>query len=282
MANEKQMAIFEDQPVRRSWDEKQEKWYFSVVDIIAVLTEQKNFQAARNYWKVLKNRLKIEGSELVTKCNRLKMIAEDGKQRETDAADVETILRLIQSVPSPKAEPFKLWLAKVGYERIKEIENPELAAQRARDLYRAKGYPESWIEKRMRGIEVRETLTNEWKNRGVEEKVDFAILTNEILKGAFGMTAEDYKRFKGLKRENLRDHMRDMELILTMLGEATTTVIHQGRDSKGLPSLKKDAKDGGDVAGRTRKDIERQSGKPVISKNNFKALDNQKRLSSPR
>jgi DNA-damage-inducible protein D len=276
MTNEKQMAIFEDQPVRRVWDEKQEKWYFSVVDIIAILTGSDNPQV---YWRVLKKRLIDEGSnETVTKCNGLKMVAPDGKMRLTDVADVETVLRLIQSVPSPKAEPFKLWLAKIGYERIQEIESPELAAERARALYRAKGYPEAWIEKRMRGIEVRETLTNEWKNRGAKEKVEFAILTNEIMKGTFNMTAEDYKSFKGLARENLRDHMGDMELILTMLGEATTTKFHQDRDSKGIIPLKKDAKDGGDVAGRTRKDIERQSGKPIISKNNFKSLPNQKKL----
>jgi hypothetical protein len=275
MTNEKQMAIFEGQKIRRIWDDKEEKWYFSIVDVVGILSQSVNPQ---NYWKVLKNRLKKEGSEVVTKCNQLKMQASDGKYYLTDSADTEVILRLIQSVPSPKAEPFKLWLAKVGYERIQEIENPELAAQRARNIYRAKGYPEAWIEKRMRGIEVRETLTNEWKNRGAKENVEFAILTNEIMKGAFDMTAEGYKKFKGLKRENLRDHMIDMELILTMLGEATTTAIHQERNSKGLPSLKNDAKDGGAVAGRTRKDIEKQTGKPVISKNNFKSLSDRKKL----
>jgi DNA-damage-inducible protein D len=281
MTNEKQMAIFEGQKIRRIWDEKEEKWYFSIVDVVGILSQSIDPQ---NYWKVFKNRLKKEGSEVVTKCNQLKMQASDGKYYFTDSADTEVILRLIQSVPSPKAEPFKLWLAKVGYERIQEIENPELAAERARAIYRAKGYPEAWIEKRMRGIEVRETLTNEWKNRGAKEKVEFAILTNEIMKGAFDMTAEGYKKFKGLKRENLRDHMEDMELILTMLGEATTTKLHKDRNSKGFPSLKNDAKDGGDVAGRTRKDIEQRSGKPVISKNNFKALDGGKRkkLNSPR
>jgi hypothetical protein len=275
MTNEKQMAIFAGQKIRRIWDERREKWYFSIVDVVGILSQSVNPQ---NYWKVLKNRLKKEGSEVVTKCNQLKMQASDGKYYLTDSADTEVVLRLIQSVPSPKAEPFKLWLARVGYERIQEIENPELAAQRARAIYRAKGYPEAWIEKRMRGIEVRETLTNEWKNRGAKENVEFTILTNEIMKGAFDMTAEGYKKFKGLRRENLRDHMEDMELILTMLGEATTTKIHQERNSKGFPSLKNDAKDGGDVAGRTRKDIERQTGKPVISKNNCKSLDNRKKL----
>jgi DNA-damage-inducible protein D len=278
MTNEKQMAIFENQKIRRIWDEKREKWYFSVIDIVAVLTEQADFKKAQSYWTTLKSRLKQEGNESVTKCDKLKMQSADGKFYFTDAADVETVLRVVQSIPSKKAEPIKLWLAKIGYERIQEIESPELAAERARALYRAKGYPEAWIEKMMRGIEVRETLTNEWKNRGAKEKVEFAILTNEIMKGAFNMTAEDYKSFKGLARENLRDHMGDMELILTMLGEATTTKFHQDRDSKGIIPLKKDAKDGGDVAGRTRKDIERQSGKPIISKNNFKSLPNQKKL----
>jgi DNA-damage-inducible protein D len=273
MTSEKQMAIFEGQKIRRIWDEKEEKWYFSVVDVVAVLTESPN---PTDYLKKLRKRDIELGSYLGTNCPQVDMFTETGKNRKTLAGNIEHLLRIIQSIPSKKAEPFKLWLAKVGYERIREIENPELAAQRARALYRAKGYPEAWIEKRMRGIEVRETLTNEWKNRGAKEKVDFAILTNEILKGAFGMTAEDYKSFKGLERENLRDHMGDMELILTMLEEATTTKFHQDRDSKGLIPLKKDAKDSGDVAGRTRKDIERQSGKPIISKNNFKSLENPK------
>ena len=249
-----------------------------MIDIVAALTEQTDYDRAKTYWTTLKNRLKNEGSEVVTKCDRLKMLAQDGKMRETDVASVETILRLIQSIPSKKAEPIKIWLAKVGYERIQEIENPELAAQRARAIYRAKGYPEDWIEKRMRGIEVRETLTNEWKNRGAKENLEFAILTNEILKGAFDMTADDYKKLKGLKRENLRDHMDDIELILTMLGEVTTTRLHRDRNSKGFTPLKKDAKDGGKVAGRTRKDIEKESGKPVISKKNFKQLGERKKI----
>ena len=277
MTNEKQMAIFEGQKIRRIWDDKEEKWYFSVVDVVGVLTESVD---PRDYWFRMKIRVKTEeDSQLSTFCRQLKLPAADGKGYLTDVANIEGILRIIQSIPSKKAEPFKLWLAKVGYERIQEIENPELAAQRARSIYRAKGYPEAWIEKRMRGIEVRETLTSEWKNRGAKENVEFAILTNEIMKGAFSMTAEDYKNLKGLKRENLRDHMGDMELILTILGEATSTKFHQDRDSEGFISLKKDAKDGGDVAGRTRKDIERQSGKPIISKNNFKSLSNPKKLS---
>ena len=195
-----------------------------------------------------------------------------------NCANTEGVLRIIQSIPSPKAEPFKRWLAKVGYERIQEIEDPELAAQRARSIYRAKGYPESWIEKRMRGIEVRETLTNEWKNRGAKENMEFAILTNDILQGTFDMTAKDYKKFKGLKRENLRDHMDDIELVLTMLGEVTTTRLHRDRNSKGFDPLKKDAKDGGAVAGRTRKDIEKESGRSVITKKNFKKLSQKRKL----
>jgi len=272
------IAIFENFKIRRLYDEKSKIWYFSVIDIIAVLIEQTDFKKAKSYWTTLKSRLKQEGSQLVTKCDQLKMQSADGKFYKTDAASAETIFRLIQSVPSKKAEPIKLWLAKVGYERLQEIEDPELAAQRARAIYRAKGYPENWIEKRMRGIEVRETLTNEWKNRGAKEHLEFAILTNEILQGAFDMTADDYKKFKGLKRENLRDHMDDIELILTMLGEATTTRIHRDRDSKGFPSLKNDAKDGGAVAGRTRKDIEQKTGRSVVSRKNFKKLNEIKKL----
>ncbi|HBR72118.1 MAG TPA: phage antirepressor protein, partial [Candidatus Moranbacteria bacterium] len=192
-----------------------------------------------------------------------------GGKQKMNCANTEGALRLIQSIPSSKAEPFKRWLAKVGYDRIKEIENPELAASRAREIYRSKGYPESWIEKRMRGIEVRESLTNEWKNRGAKEGIEYAILTNEILNGAFEMTAEEYKKFKSLKRENLRDHMDDLELILTMLGEATTTKIHKDRNSKGFPKLQKDAMEGGAVAGSARKDIEKRTGKKISTKKNF-------------
>ena len=260
------IAIFKGREIRKIIYNNE--WWFSVVDVIGALTDSNK---PRVYWSAMKTRVKSEdGIQLSTICRQLKLESSDGKKYETDCANTEGLFRIIQSIPSPKAEPFKRWLAKVGYERIQEIEDPELAAQRARSIYRAKGYPEAWIEKRMRGIEVRETLTNEWKNRGVKENVEFAILTNEILQGAFDMTADDYKKFKGLKRENLRDHMDDIELILTMLGEATTTRLHRDRDSKGFPLLKRDAKDGGTVAGRTRKDIEQKSGKPVISKNNFK------------
>ncbi|MFA7208985.1 MAG: Bro-N domain-containing protein [Parcubacteria group bacterium] len=261
------IALFEGRKVRRVWHK--DEWWFSVVDVVEVLTGS---TIPRRYWSDLKSKLKNEGSEVYEKIVQLKIIAEDGKSRETDMADTETILRIIQSIPSQKAEPFKRWLAKVGHERIKEIEDPELAANRARKIYRAKGYPEGWIEKRMRGIEVRETLTSEWKNRGAKEGIEYAILTNEILYGTFEMSAEEYKKFKGLKRENLRDHMDDLELILTMLGEATTTRIHKDRDSKGFERLKGDAKEGGEVAGRTRKDIEGRTGKRIARKKNFLVL----------
>jgi len=265
MRNETKIAIFKGKQIRKTI--YQNEWLFSVVDVVESLTDSVN---ATDYIKKLRKRDTELGLYIGTNCPQIEMVTETGKKRKTLAGNVEQLLRIIQSIPSPKAEPFKRWLAKVGYERIQEIEDPELAAQRARAIYRAKGYPENWIEKRMRGIEVRETLTNEWKNRGAKEKVEFAILTNEILKSAFDMTADDYKKFKGLKRENLRDHMDDIELILTMLGEATTTRLHRDRNSKGFPLLKKDAKDGGNVAGRTRKDIEHKSGRSVISKGNFK------------
>jgi len=272
------VALFEGERIRKTMHNNE--WWFVINDIIEVLT---NSTDPAQYFKRLKQRdeelakLTDKGGVQFVPPLMLDFKTAGGKQKMY-CWNTEGIFRLIQSIPSPKAEPLKLWLAKTGYERIQEIEDPELAAQRARELYRAKGYPESWIEKRMRGIEVRETLTNEWKNRGAKENIEFAILTNEILKGAFDMTADDYKKFKGLKRENLRDHMDDIELILTMLGEATTTRLHQDRDSKGFPLLKKDAKDGGDVAGRTRKDIEQKTGKSVILKDNFKKLSNRKRL----
>ncbi len=242
------IAIFKGKQVRRIIHNNE--WWFSIIDVVEVLIEN---ERPRKYWNDLKKKIVEEGYfQLSEKIGQLKLRSTDGKYYETDCANTETMLRIIQSIPSPKAEPFKEWLAKVGYERIREIEDPELAAQRARAIYRAKGYPESWIEKRMRGIEVRETLTNEWKTRGAKENIEFAILTNEILKGAFDMTADEYKKFKGLTKENLRDHMDDIEIILTMLGEATTTKLHRDRNSKDFNLLKKDARDGGDVAGRTR------------------------------
>ncbi len=271
------IALFQGRKIRKIVHKNE--WYFSVVDIVAVLTNQTNFQLARNYWKVLKNRLKKEGSEVVTKCNRLKMEAEDGKLRKTDTANVETILRLVQSIPSPKAEPIKLWLAKVGYERVQEIENPELATKRTRMLYKLKGYSEGWIEKRMRGIAIREELTDEWQKRGVIQQKEYEILTAEISKAAFGVTPGEYKKLKGLKRENLRDHMDDFELIFTMLGERVTTEISQQEKPNSFPKNKTVAKRGGNVAGKARKETEKEIGRSVVSKKNYlKKPESQKRL----
>ncbi len=263
------IKLFESKQIRSIWDEEAQRWLFAVVDVIAALSESRNPQV---YWRVLKKRLLAEGNETVTNCNALKMSAPDGKQRLTDVADTEQLFRLIQSIPSPKAEPFKHWLAKVGKERLDEIENPELAMGRMQDLYEKKGYPKEWIDKRLRGIAVRQDLTDEWKDRGAASSKEFAILTNEIMQGTFDLKVDEYKQVKSLARENLRDHMTDIELILTMLAEATTTKLHRDRDSLGMEPLKKDAKDGGAVAGRTRKDIEHQTGKPVISTGNFKSL----------
>ena len=266
-----QISLFEEKQVRRAWNTQQQKWMFAIVDVIAILTGSTNPQT---YWRVLKKRLNDEGNETVTKCNGLKMTAADGKQRMTDVADTEQLLRLIQSIPSPKAEPFKLWLAQVGYERLEEIENPELAAKRMRAIYEQKGYSEEWIEKRLRGIAVRDELTDEWKKRGVKEGKEFAILTAEISKATFGMTPSEYKEFKALSnpKENLRDHMTDLELIFTMLGEASTTEIAKKRNALGFPANKKAAKDGGSVAGKARKDLEKQSGKRISTRENFEKL----------
>ena len=269
------IKLFESKKIRSVWDAEKEKWYFSIVDVVEILTDSPN---PRKYWSVLKTRLKKEDSQLTTNCSQLKMQAADGKFYLTDAADTEQLLRLIQSIPSPKAEPFKLWLARVGYERLEEIENPELSMERMQSLYEKKGYPKEWIDKRMRGIAVRQDLTDEWKNRGATTSLEYAILTNEIMQGAFDLKVDDYKLVKGLDRENLRDHMTDIELILTMLGEATTSKLHRDRDTKGFAPLKKDAKDGGAVAGRTRKDIEKQAGKPVVSSKNFKELVGSRKL----
>ena len=275
MSKKTAVKLFEQKQIRSQWNENSEKWYFSIIDIIAILSEQANYQGARNYWKVLKHRLKKEGSETVTNCNRLKLEAPDGKMRETDCANKEGLFRIIQSIPSKKAEPFKLWLAKVGSERIDEIENPELAQERMKLLYEQKGYPKNWIDKRLRGIAIRQDLTDEWKNRGVEDNKDFAILTNEISKATFGKTVEEYKQHKNLTRQNLRDHMDDIELILTMFSEATTTRLTRERNSKQFPKLKKDAKDGGKVAGNARKDFEKTLGKSIVSEDNY--LDSEKR-----
>ncbi len=270
-----QIILFEETKVRRAWNETEQKWYFAIVDVVAVLTQSNNPQI---YWRVMKKRLTDEGNQTVTNCHALKMTAADGKQRLTDVANTEQLMRLIQSIPSPKAEPFKLWLARVGYERLEEIENPELAAKRMRAIYEQKGYSEDWIEKRLRGIAVRDELTDEWKKRGVKEQKEFAILTAEISKATFGMTPSEYKEFKSLAnpKENLRDHMTDLELIFTMLGEASTTEIAKRRDAQGFPENKIAAQEGGSVAGNARKDLEKKSGKKVSTQTNFKSLPESK------
>lgn len=262
------VAVFEGKNIRKILHEGE--WWFSVIDVIEVLSGS---DRPRKYWNDLKKKLDSEGYvEVSEKIGQLKMLAPDGKMRLTDCANTETMFRIIQSIPSPKVEPLKRWLAKVGKERIDEIENPELSMERMQALYEKKGYPKEWIDKRMRGIAVRQDLTDEWKNRGAKTSLEYAILTNEIMQGAFDLKVEDYKQVKRLERENLRDHMTDIELILTMLGEATTTKLHRDRDSQGLEPLKKDAQEGGAVAGSARRDIEKRSGKPVVTGDNFKGL----------
>ena len=272
----KNIAIFEDKEVRRAWHDEQ--WYFSVVNIVAILSESPN---PRRYWSDLKRKLISEGySELYEKIVQLKLPSLDGKLYETDSASLSGIFRIIQSIPSPKAEPFKQWLAMVGQERIEEIQDPERAIVRAKRIYDQKGYSDDWIAKRMRGINVRNTLTDEWKGRGAKEGLDFAILTNEIYQGTFEMTAKEIKDFKNLGNpDNPRDHMNELELILTMLGEATTTKLTQVRDSKGLSRLQRDAKDGGKVAGNARKEIEAKTGKKVSTKENYLGQGQAKKLS---
>ena len=265
------IKLFEEQQVRSVYNEQEGKWYFSVIDVIQVLT---NSTVPKRYWSDLKKKLAKEGSQAYDKIVHLKMIAEDGKNRVTDTADTETMLRLVQSIPSPKAEPFKQWLAQVGAERIAEIENPELAQARIRATYKAKGYSDEWIEKRIRGILVRDELTKEWSQRGVKEGKEYAILTAEISKATFGIVPSDYKKLKGLTKvnESLRDHMTDLELIFTMLGEASTTEIAKNKDAIGFAENQKAAKAGGSVAGNARKELEKKSGKKIVSKENFKAL----------
>lgn len=259
------LALFRGKQIRRTI--YRNEWWFSIVDIVEALT---GTDRPRKYWNDLKKKLFEEGyTEVSEKIGQLKLEASDGKKYLTDCADTEGIFRIIQSIPSPKAEPFKRWLAKVGYERVQEIENPELATKRTRMLYKLKGYSGDWIEKRMRGIAIREELTDEWKQRGAKKRRDYEILTAEISKATFGVTPGRYKKMKGLKRENLRDHMDDFELIFTMLGERATTEIHRTEDSQGVPKLAKDAKEGGDIAGVARKKLEKRIGRPVVSKANY-------------
>lgn len=267
------IALFKGKKIRKTIYKNE--WWFSVVDICEVLTDSTDAGA---YWRKLKQRLKEEKSEVVTFCHGLKLAAADGKKYETDCANTEGIFRIIQSIPSPKAEPFKRWLAKVGYERVQEIENPELATKRTRTLYKLKGYSDNWIEKRMRGIAIREELTDEWQKRGAKEQKDYEILTAEISKATFGMTPKDYKKFKRLKRENLRDHMDDFELIFTMLGERSTTEIHRNEDSKGMIKLKEDAEIGGKIAGNAKKELEKKLGRSITTKENYLKNPESKKL----
>lgn len=263
------LVVFEGAKIRRTWHDDQ--WFFSVVDIIQILTES---GSPRQYWGVLKKR----DTQLLTICLQLKLPSSDGKYYNTDCVNTENAFRLIQSIPSKKAEPFKRWLAKVGYERIQEIENPELAQDRVKDYYELKGYPADWIEKRLRGIAIRQDLTDEWKFRGIQEQKDFAILTNEISKATFGKTVGEYKKFKSLKRnnQNLRDHMTDWELILAMVGEKATTDITISKDSQGFNECKDSALEGGTIAKNTRKEIEQKTGKSIVSNENYLHLTEKK------
>jgi len=269
MGAKNKLVVFQDKKIRRIWHN--DEWYFSIVDIVAVLTDQDNFQKARKYWNKLAQRLKEEGVELVTICHRLKLNAADGKYYGTDCANTKAIFRIIQSIPSKKAEPFKQWLAQVGHERIEEIENPELGQDRIKEYYELKGYPKEWIDNRLRGISIRQDLTDEWKHREVKTEKEFAILTNEISKATFGKTVVEYKEFKKLqkKNQNLRDHMSDWELILTIVGEKATTDITKETNSQGFDECRGSANKGGNIAKRTREDIERNIGKSIISKGNF-------------
>ena len=273
MGLDDKIQLFEDKRIRTAWDEEKEEWYFSIVDVVAVLTDAPDYQAARNYWKVTKKRLVDEGFEPVTSCNQLKMTASDGKTRLTDVADTEKLLRIIQSIPSPKAEPFKLWLAQVGRERIEETIDPELTIDRALETYLKKGYSREWINQRLQAIQVRKELTDEWDARGVQKGVEYAILTDEITKAWSGMNTRQYKNLKGLKKENLRDNMTTLELVLNMLAEATTAEISKQKAPEGLRENVEVARSGGKVAGDARKAIEQQTGVPVITSKNAAQLN---------
>lgn len=268
----KDLMKFENKQVRSHWDAEEEKWYFSIVDVIAVLTDSPNYQTARNYWKVLKNRLNKEGNETVTNCNQLKMRAADGKMRMTDVADTEQLLRLIQSVPSPKAEPFKQWLAKVGSQRLDQIQDPELSIQQALQDYRRLGYSDDWINQRLKSIEIRKELTDEWQRTGITDNKDFAVLTNILTKTWSGKTVKEYKQHKGLKKQNLRDNMTSTELILNMLAEASTKDISQANNPNTFDQSMTIAKQGGNVAKVAREELERQTGKSVSSSDNAATL----------
>ena len=272
MTENDKLQMFENQPIRTAWDEEQEEWYFSVVDVVAVLTDQPDSRHAAKYWSVLKTRLKNEGSELTTNCSQLKMKAADGKRRLTDVATTEQLLRIIQSIPSKKAEPFKMWLAMVGRERIEEIIDPELTIERALDTYAKKGYSPEWINQRMQTIRARKELTDAWDAHGVKKGKEYGILTDEVTKAWSGMTTRQYKNHKGLKKENLRDNMSTLELALNMLAEATTTELTNAQNPRGLEENRAVAKQGGKVAGNARKEIESQTGRPVITSDNAQTM----------
>lgn len=270
MEENNKVQLFENQPIRTAWDEENEEWYFAIVDVIAVLTESPNPQT---YWRVMKKRLKDEANESVTNCNALKMKAADGKRRMTDVANTEQLLRLIQSIPSKKAEPFKMWLAQVGRERIEEIIDPELTIDRALETYAKKGYPADWINQRLQTIRARKELTDAWKEHGVEQGKEYAILTNEVTKAWSGMNTRQYKNLKGLKKENLRDNMSTLELALNMLAEATTTELTKAQNPQGLEENRVVAKTGGQIAGEARQRIERETGNSVITSQNANSLN---------
>ncbi|MBQ2283410.1 MAG: hypothetical protein II250_04435 [Agathobacter sp.] len=272
--NENNIQLFEDQPIRAAWDEEKEEWYFSIVDVVGVLTEQTTPRKASNYWAKLKERLKAEGAdELLTKCQQLKMVASDGKRRLTDVADAEQLLRIIQSIPSKKAEPFKMWLAQVGRERLEETIDPEQTIDRALDTYLKKGYSREWINQRLQAIQVRKELTDEWQDRGVKQGREFAILTDEITRAWSGMSTREYKNLKGLKKENLRDNMSTTEIVLNMLAETATKEISKQVKPQGFEASKTVAKRGGGIAGNARREIEEETGVSVINSSNARQLN---------
>lgn len=273
MDKDNAIQIFEDKKIRTAWDEEQEEWYFSIVDVVSVLTEQATPRSASTYWAVLKKRLKEEGSELLTNCKQLKMVATDGKRRMTDVANLEQLFRIIQSIPSPKAEPLKMWLAEVGRERVEETIDPELTIERALETYAKKGYTREWINQRLQAIQVRKELTDEWKDRGVQAGIEFAILTDEITRAWSGMTTRQYKRLKGLTKENLRDNMTTTELVLNMLAETSTTDISKVEKPETFADNQKVAKRGGKIAGIARQALEAETGKAVITSKNAAELN---------
>lgn len=274
MSENEKIELYEDQPIRTAWNETEEEWYFSIVDVVGILTEQQDQRGASNYWAKLKQRLKAEGADqLLTNCQQLKLKASDGRHRLTDVATTEQLLRIIQSIPSKKAEPFKMWLAQVGRERIEETIDPEITIERALETYLKKGYSREWINQRLQAIQVRKELTDEWQNCGVKEGVEYAILTDEITRAWSGMSTRQYKNLKGLKKENLRDNMSTLELVLNMLAEATTTELSKTHEPQGFEENKNIARQGGKIAGNARKEIEQNTGKPVITSKNAAQLN---------